>query len=82
MPALTEMEHRLAGPQAAQERNDLLERLADLERRLRQVAASQLPREDHQQAAALAEAAQAAQQVVRQWPAPQAQPDSRFLHPL
>ena len=82
MPALTDLEHRLSGPQAAQERQALLERLADLERRLRQEAASRLPREDHLQVAALAEAAQAAQQVVRQWPRAGSRPDPRFSQPL
>ncbi len=78
MTALTDLEQRLAGPQADLERRNLMERLADLEGRLRQQAATRLPREDHQQVAALAEAAQAAQQVVRQWPGPGSRPDSRF----
>ncbi len=82
MPALTDMEQRLSGPQAAQERQALLDQLADLEHRLRQQAASQLPREDHQQVAALAEAAQAALQVVRQWPSPGSRPGSRVSQPL
>jgi len=82
MPALTDMEHRLAGPQSAQERQAVLDQLADLEHRLRQQAARQLPPEDHQQVAALAEAAQAARQVVRQWPHPGSRPGARFSQPL
>lgn len=82
MPALTDLEHRLSGPQAGQERQGLLEQLADLERRLRREAATQMRPEDHRQVAALAEAAQAARQVVRQWPQAGTRPDSRPLHPL
>ena len=78
MPALTELEHRLAGPQADKVRRDLLEQLIDLERRLRQDAARQLPREDYQQVAGLLEATVAAQQVVRRWPSPGDRQDLRF----
>lgn len=78
MPALTEMEHRLAGPQGDQERQQLLEQLTALEQRLRQAAAHRLPREEHLQVAALADAALAAQEVIRQWPKPGSGPASRF----
>lgn len=80
MPALTEMEHRLAGPQGDQERRQLLDRLAALEQRLRQEAAHRLPREEHLQVAALADAALTAQQVVSQWPKPGSGPASRLSH--
>ncbi len=78
MPALTDLEHRLAGPQADQVRQDLQERLLDLEQRLRQEAARQLPRDDYQQVAGLLEATMAAQQVVRRWPLPKDRQDLRF----
>ncbi len=80
MPAMTEMEQRLASPQAESERQHLLERLAGLEQHLRQQAAHHLPREEYLRVAALAEAAQAAQQVIHQWPKPGSGPASRLSH--
>lgn len=78
MPALTELEKRLAGPQSDQVRQDVLERLLDFERRLRREAARQLPRDEYQQVAGLLEAAVAAQQVLRRWASQGDRQDLRF----
>ena len=71
MDPITDLEARLSGPQAAQARTDLLAQLADLEHRWHALAATRLPRDEHLQVAALADAARAARQVVRQWRAPE-----------
>lgn len=78
MPALTELEKRLTGPQSDQVRQDVLERLLDFERRLRREAARQLPRDEYQQVAGLLEAAVAAQQVLRRWASQGDRQDLRF----
>lgn len=64
MPALTELEHRLAGPDREQVRGALLKALAEHEAQLRQAIAKRLPREDFALAAALLDATQAAQEVL------------------
>lgn len=67
MDNMTELESRLAAPGGQALRNELQDRLADLEQRMRWKAAERLPRDQHAQAAALADAALAAQDVLRRW---------------
>lgn len=68
MPALTELELRLAGPGREQVRGALLEALAEQETQLRRAIAKRLPREDFKLAAALLDATQAAQEVLARYP--------------
>ncbi len=65
---MTDLEARLAQADGAAVRDGLLQRLEQLERRLRQQLAASVPRNDYARVAAAAEAAQAAQAVLRDWP--------------
>ena len=65
---LTELEEQLASPEGPALRADLLERLADLELRLRRRLAGLLPRVEFEQLAAAAEAARVAQDALRVFP--------------
>lgn len=68
MPALTELELRLAGPDREPVRAALMAALAEQEIQLRQAIAKRLPREDFAVAAALLDATQAAQEVLARPP--------------
>ena len=68
MPALTELELRLAGPDREQVRAALLATLAEQETQLRQAIAKRLPRAHFALAAALLDATQAAQEVLARSP--------------
>lgn len=67
MDNLTELEARLAAPGGQALRDELQARLAALEQRMRWKAAERLPRDQHAQATALADAALSAQDVLRRW---------------
>ena len=68
-PALTELEQRLAAPGGEDLRDELQARLAGLEERLRSQLAASVPRADYALTAACADAARAAYETVRNWPA-------------
>ena len=67
--AFTELEARLAGPEGPALREDLLQRLAALETRMRQSMAAGLARETFTACEAAAEAARAAGEVLSAFPA-------------
>ncbi len=68
-PAMTELEERLAAPDGEATRRALLAHLADLHWRLRQQQASSVPRADYQDLAAVAQAVEAAREVLAAHPA-------------
>jgi hypothetical protein len=68
MAPLTELEEKLARPDGSALRDQLVLQLAETELRLRRQLAASLPRAEFAQAAALAEASKAAQEVLSQWP--------------
>lgn len=68
MPALTELESRLAAPGGELVRGQCLKSLAEHEAQLRRAIAARLPREKFALASALLDATQAAQEVLHQFP--------------
>lgn len=66
---MTELEERLATPEGPALREALLARTAALEQRLRAQLAAPLPRAEHADLAACADAARAAHATLRDWPA-------------
>lgn len=80
--AMTELEQRLASPDGVAVRDDLARQLAALEERLRARLAASLPPAQYADAAALAEAARAAQEVLARWPVGQGAPERPPLESL
>lgn len=67
MPALTELEERLAGPDAQRVCNELLEALEAQEAQFRSAIRMSLPRDEFAIASALLDATVAAREVLQQW---------------
>lgn len=67
-PAMTELEGRLAAPDGEETRRALLARLADLHWRLHQRQAASVPRADYRDLAAVAQAVEAAREVLAAHP--------------
>ena len=78
---LTTLEELLCQPGAAQERDARLQRLDELATRLRQQLQASVPRNEYPTYAAVAEAAQAAQDVLRAWPMPDEAAPNNFPQP-
>lgn len=72
MSAMTELEERLAGPEGSKVRSELVNELAQIELRLRR--SIMLPRTEYLQVSGLADAVQAAQEVLNAWPVGTSQP--------
>ncbi len=68
MKHVTELEGRLAGPDALALREELSATLGALEQRLRTRIAARLPPDEFNKAAALTEATLAAREVLAHWP--------------
>lgn len=64
MPVMTELEARLAAPDGEETRRALLAHLADLHWQLRQQLAASVPRADYRDLAAIAQAVEAARDVL------------------
>lgn len=79
---MTELESKLAQPDAEELRRRLIQQLAGTELRLRRQLAASLPRHQFADCAAAADAAQAAQEVLQAWPVAQpAIPGLQFPSP-
>lgn len=79
---MTELEAKLAQPQGEQLRKDLVQQLAATELRLRRLMAASLPRAEFADCEAVADAAQAAQEILQAWPVAQdAAPALQFPSP-